>query len=148
MAAMADNRLAAPAGADAAAVVPAVGNMPPANNMLNMYAQAYFDAFVERFHITDNGTVSGTVARLRSIEQWFNDTYILISLITGIPLQPIQFNYDYGPGKIQTKNLNSRTLTHVYAMCYAVMLRMANTLNRPVPPQYMPQLQADPNAEE
>jgi hypothetical protein len=121
----------------------AVVSMPPANNMLNVYASAYFGAFTQLFHITKNGTVSATRERLQSIEAWFNQTHVLISLITGIPLQPITFNYNFGPGQIATKNANSVTLTHVYAMCYSVMLRMANTLGKPVPEQYMPQLRAE-----
>jgi hypothetical protein len=118
------------------------------NRMTAAYAQRFFDDFTACFEITPGGTLRATIAQMRKVEDWFNRSYVLISLITGVPLDPIAFNYDLGKGKIQNKNANCVSMMHIYAVSYAVLLRMAATLNKPIPDQYRPSLQAVEAGEE
>ena len=117
-------------------------DLPIAGNVaLQTYAGTYFDDFVRLFEITGNGTLRATARRLQEVEDWFNRSYVLISLITGIPLQPIRFLSPTAPDigeRTQRLNSNKMVMLHVYAVSYATLLRMATTLGRPVPPQYIP----------
>ena len=111
--------------------------------MTKAYAQAYFDDFCRLFQINRNGSLRTTAKLMRDIEKWYNGSYVLISLITGIPLEPIAFNYDLGRGKISNRNANAVNVLHMYAVSYAVLLRMAFTLSRAVPAQYRPKLEIE-----
>lgn len=125
--------------AEPAAALPIVHQ--PINNVANQYARTYFDEFVARFVITDNGTISASRPRLQAIESWFNQSHVMIAIITGQPLQPISFNYNLS--NIAVTNRNKITLMHIYTQCYSVLLRMASILGVQVPAQYLPQLQVN-----
>jgi len=53
---------------------------------------------------------------LEKVKNWFNDNRILISLISGINLEPIDFDGN--------ETLNQIKLTHIYSISYPVLLRL------------------------
>lgn len=125
----------------AAAVPASVTNLNQAvqtNVMTAAFGHKYFEDFSSIFEITKTGALRSNKEKLHQAEEWFNQSYVFISLISGVPLTPIQFIYDIGFGDIHPMNLNRQTMLHIYSVSYAVLLRFSTTLNRPVPPQYLP----------
>jgi hypothetical protein len=137
--------MSAAAGSSSSSAVAANGNdtltgnyATQTNSMTRAYAQRYFDDFCALFTITGNDSIESTVATLHRIEEWYNRTFLFISLITGIPLTEIHFSYGMGAAKSSIVNENKQSLLHNYAVAYGALLRMASTLRRPIPAQYRP----------
>ena len=118
------------------------------NSMTRAYAQRYFDDFCLLFEVTGNGSLRSTKKVLSAVEEWYNRSYLLISLITGIPLEEVHFNGGMGRSGIANVNENKQTLLHIYAVSYGVLLRMAATLSRSIPEKYRPRLSAVTDEEE
>lgn len=106
-------------------------NINRTNSMTQAYAEQYFTDFCRMFEITENGSLRSTKLRLEEIQEWFNRSYVFISLISGIPLVPIEFT-------ISNTKENNQILLHVYAVSYTVLLRMCFSLGRTVPEKYRP----------
>ena len=111
------------------------------------FARTYFDDFTSLFEITRNGTLRATTERLAAIEAWYNRSNVMISLITAVPTFDIHFATS-APGattseRADTLNFNKYMMLNIYGVCYVAMVRMATTLGRAVPVQYVarPQIQ-------
>jgi Na+/melibiose symporter-like transporter len=100
------------------------------NSVTQSYVEQYFTDFCSMFEITGDGSLRSNKAKLESIQEWFNRSYVLISLIAGVPLFPIEFN--------ELEQNNKQILLHVYAVSYTVLLRVCFILNRSVPEHYRP----------
>lgn len=100
------------------------------NSVTQSYVEQYFTDFCSMFEITGDGSLRSNKAKLESIQEWFNRSYVLISLLAGVPLFPIEFN--------ELEQNNKQILLHVYAVSYTVLLRVCFILNRSVPEQYRP----------
>ena len=101
------------------------------NSLTRSYVEQYFTDFCSMFEITGDGSLRSNIAKLESIQEWFNRSYVFMSLIAGVPLFPIEFN------KLEQNNKHI-LLLHVYAVSYTVLLRVCFILNRSVPEQYRP----------
>ena len=114
------------------------GNMAiQTNRMTRAYAQRFFDEFCNLFEISGNGSLRATREKLLALQEWWNRTYLLISLITGIPLVEVLFDVSIQRrGAIAVTNANKIKLLQLFGVSYAVLLRMAATLNTPIPVQF------------
>ena len=110
------------------------------NAMTRAYAYRYFVDFCSNFEITETGALEADKKTLARVKEWFNRSYVLISLITGIPLSPIDFVSISGRGRIQTRAADDRTMLHVYAVSYTMLLKMASLLSVSVPEQFRPRV--------
>ena len=77
------------------------------------------------FVITEDGSLLSTRPALEKIQEWYNDTYMLISLITATPLTPVEFDFT-GP-EDNAASANRQKLTNVFAMVYLGLLHFAQT---------------------
>ncbi len=84
-------------------------------------ARQYSTDFLRLFRIVGGSLVTND-RNLQDIENWFNNSYFLISLITGIPLRPVRMSAS-----------DHVTTLHVYAVCYTMFLSMCVFLNQEVP---------------
>lgn len=105
------------------------------NNTIKEYAEKYYIDFCNMFEITETGFLKSTKSKLQTIQNWYNQSYVLISLISGIPLSPIEFDLE------GNKNINHQILLHVYSVSYIVLLQMSSTLSKEIPSQYKSTIQ-------
>jgi hypothetical protein len=84
-------------------------------------ARQYSADFLRLFQIVGGSLVTND-RNLQDIENWFNNSYLLITLITGIPLQPVRMSAS-----------DHATTLHVFSVCYTMFLSMCVFLNQEVP---------------
>ena len=101
--------------------------------MIKSAAQQYVQDFSTHYVIDINGALVATDEKLSLLESWFNNSYLLISLISGIPLEPIHFEMGTG---LERKKTNDILLLQSYAVSYAALLRLCFTLGIEVPAQF------------
>ena len=104
------------------------------NTETKAYAVTYFNTFINLFHITSEGNLNTTKENLIRIETWFNKSYFMISLITGVPLNPLNFNIDIG---IEHEN-NQKILMHIYSISYVCLIHFARILKKDIPVHFYP----------
>ena len=94
------------------------------NDITADYANKYFDDFCNIFQIV-NGKINITKNRAIEIQNWFNQNYLFISSVTGVPLKQI---------KLKSKV----DLFHIYSLSYAVLLHICKIFDKKVPSMYTP----------
>jgi len=106
------------------------------NQTTKAYATQYFDTFCNLFEITSDGNLNTTQNNLLKIEEWFNQSYIMISLITGVPLTPLNFKIDLGLEHEE----NKRNLMHIYSVSYTCLHHFSRILKKDIPIQFCPMI--------
>lgn len=104
-----------------------VVNNIQANLFTHAYVEKYVNTFNELFEMTEDGALKSSRDTLEKVEVWFNSTHMLMSLITGINLLPVNFEIENGKSKA-----NEQTLLHVYSISYTVLMRMSQMVNRQI----------------
>lgn len=94
-------------------------------DLLKEIAQKYANDVSALFVITEDGSLLSTRPALEKIQEWYNDTYMLISLITATPLAPVEF--DFTGSEDNAASANRQKLTNVFAMVYLGLLHFAQT---------------------
>jgi len=102
------------------------------NKEIESYALKYFDTFCDLFEINIDGNLNTSSEKMLKIEEWYNNSYIMISLITGIILSPHKFN-----NYIELENEeNQKILMHIYSVSYTALLHFCSLLKKDIPIQY------------
>ena len=94
----------------------------------------YVDKFCELFQKTNEGKMDTTSENLLKIEKWFNESNMLIGLITGI--QPVPLNFDLDLGTEHEKN--QKILVHIYSLSYTCVLRLSKIVKSEIPEEFSP----------
>lgn len=90
----------------------------------------FITEFYDTFSFTDAGELCSSPESLERVQAWFNRSYAMISVVTAVPLTPVDF--DTLPDEAQKVAL----LRNVYSLAYVVFLRVAKTVNYSIPPQF------------
>jgi len=104
------------------------------NQQTSNYAANYFETFCDLFTITSDGNLNTTQENLQRIEDWFNKSYLLISLITAVRLTPLHFNFEIGIEAVE----NQKILMHIYSVSYTSLHYFCRILKKTVPPKFCP----------
>ena len=82
---------------------------------MNAIIQMAASSFVSDFHSLFKRDAQTTHPdTLRVIQIWFNQVHLLVSFVTAVPLEPVQFKCD-GSSNDRT------TLLHIHATCYVAV---------------------------
>jgi hypothetical protein len=104
------------------------------NKQTLKYARRYLDDFSRLFQITSEGNLSTTQENLLKIEEWFNRSYLCVSLVTGVPLSEVRFNHNIG---LEHED-NLKTLIHIYSVSYTSLYHFSRVLEEDIPIQFRP----------
>ena len=102
------------------------------NKEIESYALKYFDTFCNLFEIGSDGNLNTSKEKLLEIEKWYNNSYLMVSLITGIPLSTYEFNNSI---ELEDEE-NQKILMHIYSVSYTVLLRFSSLLKKDIPIQF------------
>jgi len=104
------------------------------NKQISNYAANYFETFCDLFQITSDGNLNTTQENLQRIEDWFNQSYLIVSLITAVPLTSLHFNFETG---IEAGE-NQKILMHIYSVSYTSLHYFCRILKKEVPHKFCP----------
>jgi hypothetical protein len=104
------------------------------NQQISNYASNYFETFCDLFEITSDGNLNTRQENLQRIEDWFNQSYLTVSLITAVPLTPLHFNFEIGIEAVE----NQKILMHIYSVSYTSLHYFCRILKKKVPLQFCP----------
>ena len=90
------------------------------------YAHEYFETFCGLFEVTSEGNLNTNQENLLRIQEWFNRSYLLISILIGVPLTPLSFNLDIG----DEADENQKILMHIYSVAYTSLHHFSRILNK------------------
>ena len=80
--------------------------VPSANVSIVEFCANYMENFSRLFIVEEStGEISSNEAHRRDIIQWFNENHVFISLVSGIPLEPISLYVT-----------DTATMMHVYSV--------------------------------
>ena len=99
------------------------------NKQIETYANIYYDNFCDLFKVTNEGNLNTSEENIKKIEEWFNQSYLLISIVTGLQLLEVKFNLELGI----EQEYNQKLLMHIYSMSYIGMLHFARILKKEIP---------------
>lgn len=111
----------------------------------NALAVNYYNDFGKIFVITEGtedtegGSLICTVESMKRVEEWFNRTYLLISLLTAVPLSDLHFQLDSGLTTTEEEAVrlnNHKLMLHIYSVSYTALLRIASLIKQQIPPTY------------
>lgn len=103
------------------------------NKQIETYANIYYDNFCNLFKVTNEGNLNTSEENIKKIEEWFNQSYLLVSIVTGLQLSEVKFNLELGI----EQEYNQKLLMHIYSMSYIGMLHFARILKKEIPIQIM-----------
>lgn len=84
---------------------------------LRNFVRGFYNAFV----LTEDCSINCSEEQLQLIQIWFNGSYSFVSLLTGIPLEPIVFVQPY-------ENIaNKRTVLHAFSVSYLAIRQIERT---------------------
>ncbi len=104
------------------------------NKQMIAYATNYLDQFTELFEFSEEGNLNISLQRIQRIENWFNQSYMMIGFVTGLPTSPLQFRFEIGIEHPE----NQKILLHIYSVAYMALLHFARILKQPVPTKVTP----------
>lgn len=104
----------------------------------NALAVNYYNDFGKIFTFTEDGSLICTVESMKRVEDWFNRTYLLISLLTSVPLSDLHFQLDSDVHSHSTTVLNNHKLMlhHIYSVSYTALVGIASLIKQQIPPTY------------
>lgn len=83
---------------------------------LRNFVRGFYNAFV----LTEDCSINCSNEQLQLIQNWFNGSYSFISLLTGIPLEPIVF--------VQGNHImNKKTVLHAFSVSYLAIRQIERT---------------------
>ncbi len=103
------------------------------NKQIETYANIYYENFCNLFKVTNEGNLNTSEENIKKIEEWFNQSYLLVSIVAGIQLSEVKFNLELGI----EQEYNQKLLMHIYSMSYIGMLHFARILKKEIPIQIM-----------
>ena len=84
-------------------------NKIDAKTVVSTFFKVY-DAF---FKLNENGEMN--IKNLKELENWYNNNYLLWSLLTGINLTDVHFE--------NQEESDQRLVLHIYSVCHLVYLK-------------------------
>lgn len=106
------------------------------NKQMISYATNYLDRFNELFQFNEEGNLNVSLQSIQRIETWYNDSYMMISFVTGLPTSPLHFSFETGI----EHPANQKILLHIYSVAYMALLHFARVLKQTVPANVTPSI--------
>ena len=73
----------------------------------------FFKVFDTFFQLNENGEIH--INNFKELENWYNNNYLLWSLLTGINLTDVHF--------LNQEDSDQRLVLHIYSICHLVYLK-------------------------
>lgn len=104
------------------------------------FGRGYIRHFKQLFVFTEDGSLLATKSTLEDIQDWFNQTYLLTSLLTATSLDPIKFDLtDTG----DHSEANQKILLHAYSMSLIGYIHFCKALKVAVPLKHLKHAKLD-----
>lgn len=104
------------------------------------FARGYIRDFNRLFVFTEDGSLLTTKSTLEKIQEFFNETYVLTSLLTATSLDPIKFDLtDTG----DHSEANQMILLHAYSMSLIGYIHFCKALKVAVPLKHLKHAKLD-----
>lgn len=89
------------------------------------YGHQYIAGFCSVFEQSVDGQLLTNFEKYNKAETWFNENYLMMSMISGNQLTPVHCTTE-------------ATFRHIYSMAYVTLLRVSATYNIPIPSSIQP----------